>query len=555
MSSYGSYRRGYQGQSRRSNTIRHGYHIEYVDVPKSACGLIVGKGGRNVKELKQMPGIQNISVDFDVGNVTIIGNAAGIAAAKQRIHQAVVLAVNSDGYFPDTTLTCLVLGNYLAIKFQRLSTEREYVVRTEQLDGNRQYFLLDSLEVILAGSMYKLALTQRDNPVDKVDLVAGFDPSKYMPFYDEAIRTSLCDLLNDSVCASIGVNFGKTFLSSVPVEKQGRSLTLEELNEIGYGRHGLRPEFVRNFTIDKRASLLRAIEEEYEELSTGKFVVVHCVSQKNKKRFNIKLRVQDNNANANPSSNVIKSIATAETYFSVLGIQPNAALRQIKIAFRRKALEVHPDKNPDMLAEKAMKVVNEAWECLKDDIKRASYARLPSPRQRPQNNFKYSTAMVEPFPEVESFQSVGRKIALCTILKTAIQSEFRTTIETAKDEAVEQSMLRKLQCARDERSNDGKMRFPNGTDDWLIVETIRYSKRVSLTNGTFILTLDEATEDRFAKSCNGVNISLHRHEIADTLRSLPNAIDKDGTVSRLLSYVRDLQCEATKISSLLNEIQ
>lgn len=100
---------------------------------------------------------------------------------------------------------------------------------------------------------------------------------------------------------------------------------------------------------------------------------------------------------------------------------------------------------------------------------------------------------------MESFKNVGHKLALCTVLKEATQSEFRTTIETARDDVVDQTMLCKLQKAWEEQSDDGKIHFPDGTGNWLVVETVHYKKRVALTNGIFILTVYGATEDHFGK--------------------------------------------------------
>ena len=106
-------------------------------------------------------------------------------------------------------------------------------------------------------------------------------------------------------------------------------------------------------------------------------------------------------------------------------------------------MEVHPDKNTDA----SMKFVNEAWECLKDAAERAAYASLLSSMKHPKSSFKYVAVSAEPFSEVESFNSVGNRLALCTVLKTATESEFRSTIETAKDEAVGKIMLNRLQNA------------------------------------------------------------------------------------------------------------
>ena len=64
-------------------------------------------------------------------------------------------------------------------------------------------------------------------------------------------------------------------------------------------------------------------------------------------------------------------------YYDVLGVGRDADEAQIKSAFRRKAMEYHPDRNPgDTAAERNFKQVNEAYEVLKDGEKRAAYDRF-----------------------------------------------------------------------------------------------------------------------------------------------------------------------------------
>lgn len=57
-------------------------------------------------------------------------------------------------------------------------------------------------------------------------------------------------------------------------------------------------------------------------------------------------------------------------YYEVLGIGKDASADEIKKAFRRKAVELHPDKGG---SEEAFKEVNEAYEVLKDEAKRKRY--------------------------------------------------------------------------------------------------------------------------------------------------------------------------------------
>ncbi|NCB03771.1 MAG: molecular chaperone DnaJ, partial [Spirochaetia bacterium] len=49
-------------------------------------------------------------------------------------------------------------------------------------------------------------------------------------------------------------------------------------------------------------------------------------------------------------------------YYEVLGLKKGASEAEIKSAFRKKAMEYHPDKNPgDKKAEDKFKEVNEAY--------------------------------------------------------------------------------------------------------------------------------------------------------------------------------------------------
>ncbi|MDX2133544.1 MAG: molecular chaperone DnaJ [Saprospiraceae bacterium] len=63
-------------------------------------------------------------------------------------------------------------------------------------------------------------------------------------------------------------------------------------------------------------------------------------------------------------------------YYEVLGVPKNADADDIKKAYRKKAVEYHPDKNPDdKHAEEKFKEAAEAYEILGDPDKRARYDR------------------------------------------------------------------------------------------------------------------------------------------------------------------------------------
>ena len=63
-------------------------------------------------------------------------------------------------------------------------------------------------------------------------------------------------------------------------------------------------------------------------------------------------------------------------YYEILGVAKNAAADEIKKAYRKVAMQYHPDRNPgDKAAEEKFKEAAEAYEVLSDTDKRAQYDR------------------------------------------------------------------------------------------------------------------------------------------------------------------------------------
>jgi molecular chaperone DnaJ len=60
-------------------------------------------------------------------------------------------------------------------------------------------------------------------------------------------------------------------------------------------------------------------------------------------------------------------------YYEVLGVNKNASKSEIKKAYRRLAMQYHPDRNKSPDAEEKFKEISEAYGVLIDDEKRRQY--------------------------------------------------------------------------------------------------------------------------------------------------------------------------------------
>lgn len=70
-------------------------------------------------------------------------------------------------------------------------------------------------------------------------------------------------------------------------------------------------------------------------------------------------------------------------YYKILGVERKASADEIKRAYRKLAMQHHPDRNPgDKAAEEKFKEINEAYQVLNDPEKRARYDQLGASYQQ-----------------------------------------------------------------------------------------------------------------------------------------------------------------------------
>ena len=71
------------------------------------------------------------------------------------------------------------------------------------------------------------------------------------------------------------------------------------------------------------------------------------------------------------------SMSKKRDYYEILGVSKSASADEMKSAYRKMAMKYHPDRNPgDHEAEARFKELNEAYDVLRDEQKRAAYDRF-----------------------------------------------------------------------------------------------------------------------------------------------------------------------------------
>ncbi|MEK7112793.1 MAG: DnaJ domain-containing protein, partial [Patescibacteria group bacterium] len=83
-------------------------------------------------------------------------------------------------------------------------------------------------------------------------------------------------------------------------------------------------------------------------------------------------------------------MAAKSDYYDILGVPKTASAEEIKKAYRKQALEWHPDKHKDEkeAAEKRFKEINEAYQILSDSQKRSAYDQFGHEAFAPGGGFR-----------------------------------------------------------------------------------------------------------------------------------------------------------------------
>ncbi len=150
-------------------------------------------------------------------------------------------------------------------------------------------------------------------------------------------------------------------------------------------------------------------------------------------------------------------------YYELLGVERSANAREIKSAYRKLALQYHPDRNPgDHQAEERFKEINEAYAVLSDDGKRQQYDRFGSVGDGP----AFSGDIFDIFASVFGGNVAGARRPQRGQPGEDLEAELVVTLEQARaGETVQVEVERLTACdrchgSRAEPGSEGKRTCP-----------------------------------------------------------------------------------------------
>ncbi len=150
-----------------------------------------------------------------------------------------------------------------------------------------------------------------------------------------------------------------------------------------------------------------------------------------------------------------------KNYYFILGLNIYAQEHEIKQAYRKLALQYHPDRNPSKDAEAIFKEVNEAYEILGDSQRKFEYDQLlmgvpvakphrdPRYRPRPPGSYSRSSKKKELLEVMRSYLRYAIMISRVALLFSAVLiADYSLPLEKTQREVVHLKSKKEYRGAR-----------------------------------------------------------------------------------------------------------
>jgi molecular chaperone DnaJ len=232
-------------------------------------------------------------------------------------------------------------------------------------------------------------------------------------------------------------------------------------------------------------------------------------------------------------------VATKRDYYEVLGINKGASKDDIKKAYRRLAVQFHPDKNPgNKEAEEKFKEATEAYEVLGDDQKRSAYDQFGFAGVEGMGSGSHDSSMFRDFEDIfgdfsgifDSFFGGGTRRQRASRPGETPGANLRYDLEISFEEAVF-GVKKEIQYSRDETCASCRGSGAQSGTGRKVCPTCGGSGQVRRSSGFFSIASpcracngEGYIVEHPCKDCEGAGVVKKRQKI---LVTIPAGID-DG---------------------------
>ncbi|KAJ3177494.1 hypothetical protein HDU85_005861 [Gaertneriomyces sp. JEL0708] len=525
-----------------------------IPIPPGTEGLIIGRGGENVKRLRATPRIRRVNVTD--GQVSILGETEAAidqveTAIQQSIQQSLARTSQTHGYFPEFSLLCLEdIDEHSLIEFvdsevviTQDSHERRAQAHVFQVVGGAEPDELDTL----ADRMGRLGLNDKKVFVAaaKQEMVHDHLLSmlKTMPVLDPASEASRTDEFRLKVKA----NIGKTFFTRHPHSDSPVAVR----NLVGpFGKdYNFRfsPDLLKEVDMTRLRSWLG--RNGFEKITERSTIVVHLVDMITSHNSLLTLRPDDTTANviSKEEHEQVRRIISAGGFSEALGLTEAECKdpTKLKIAFRKRSLQVHPEKNAHPGAALAFRILQECYTTVKDAPERATTAHFQSIEIEGRAKYKASEELPSrKLPQVYKYAVSQKRDGFISFLKPGLHPDVRVELRTYEVEPqIDVEMTNTLEKAWQQRTEDGFLTF--GTDQKQ-VRLVRYKNAETWSNGTVLLKLEKVSHKKNVDSHEALAVKMSSLDLKEM--STGGASLDPETVER---EIMKLASEASIVASVL----
>ncbi|ODV81750.1 DnaJ-domain-containing protein, partial [Suhomyces tanzawaensis NRRL Y-17324] len=245
------------------------------------------------------------------------------------------------------------------------------------------------------------------------------------------------------------------------------------------------------------------------------------------------------------------------TYYDLLSLQPTATSLEIKKAYRKAAIKLHPDKNPDdPQAAARFQEVGEAYQVLSDETLRAKYDKFGKQESIPQAGFEDPSEFFSMIFGGEAFKDwIGELSLLQELSKSAELSGYNDEDEGKKGDSEATSQGTGTSAPQEPGSNDKSTLYLEGAQDTNNTTSTAVEKRKLTKEEELELKRKEELE-KFEEECRLKKIET-RKELAKKLvdkLSLYTETDMKDDVARSFKEKIQYEAESLKMESFGLEI-